>query len=120
MQKKLLIVLLADANGHENMARALHALLYALQAKAKGITVELIFDGAGTEWAAKLPKNEHLKGIYQQLLDGGITKGVCAFCSTAFHVEEELKTLGSVFLNEDNGHPNIGARIADGWEVLII
>ena len=120
MQKKLLIVLLAGANGHENMARALHALLYALQAKAKGIAVEVIFDGAGTEWAAKLPKDEHLQEIYQQLLDGGVIKGVCAFCSTAFHVEEELKMIGSTFLDEDNGHPNIGARIADGWEVLII
>lgn len=120
MQRKLLIVLLADTNGHENMARALHALLYALQAKAKGMDVELIFDGAGTEWAAKLPKHEHLKELYKQLLDKGVIKGVCSFCAAAFGVEEELKTLGSKFLNEENGHPNIGARIADGWETLVV
>lgn len=120
MQKKLLIVLLAGASGHENMARALHALLYALQAKAKGMEVELIFDGAGAEWAAKLPKDEHLKELYKQLLDKGVIKGVCAFCSKAFGVAEELKALESAFLDEDNGHPNIGARVADGWEILAI
>lgn len=113
-------MLLADASGHENMARALHALLYALQAEAKRMEVELIFDGAGTQWAAKLPKDEHLKELYKQLLDKGVIKGVCSFCSAAFGVAEELKALGSAFLDEDNGHPNIGARIADGWETLVV
>lgn len=120
MQKKLLIVLLAGADGHENLARALHALLYAGQAHAKGATVELIFDGAGTQWAAKLPANEHLKELYQKLLSAGVVKGVCAFCAGAFGVADELKTLGGAFLDEDNGHPNIGARIVDGWETLVI
>lgn len=94
--KKILFVLLADKSTHENMARALHALLYSKQASEKGMTTELIFDGGGTEWATKFPKSEHLKGLYESLLDKGVIKGVCAFCAKAFHVEDELKTLGPI------------------------
>ena len=118
--KKLLIVLLADKSTHENMGRALHALLYAKQAKAKGLEVELIFDGGGTEWAAEFPKNDHFKGLYQELLESGVIKGVCSFCAKAFNVEDELKVLGANFISEDNGHPDIGTRIAGGWETLVI
>ena len=120
MNKKILIILLADKSTHENMGRALHALLYAKQIKAKGLEVELIFDGGGTEWAAEFPKNEHFKELHRELLEGGVIKGVCSFCAGAFHVADELKALGANFMNEDNGHPDIGARIADGWKVIII
>ncbi|MBI2670183.1 MAG: DsrE family protein [Candidatus Yanofskybacteria bacterium] len=95
-------------------------LRQAKQAKAKGLEVELIFDGGGTQWAAEFPKNDHFKGLYQELLEGGVVKGVCSFCSKAFKVEDELKALGANFMDENNGHPDIGARIASGWETLII
>ena len=118
--KKILIVLLADASTHENAGRALHALLYAKQVRAQGLEVELIFDGGGVEWAATFPQNEHYKKMYEELLQNGVVKGVCSFCSAAFKVEDELKALNATFLNESNGHPDIGARIADGWEALIL
>ena len=118
--KKILIVLLADTTTHENMGRALHALLYAKQMKAKGLTVELIFDGGGVEWALEFTKNEHFKTMYEELLQSGVVKGVCTFCSSAFKVEDELKAIHATFLDEGNGHPDIGARIADGWEALIL
>ncbi len=67
-KKKILVVLLADASTHENMARALHALLYAKQAHEKGADTELIFDGGGVEWAAALGKKEHrLHALYDEL-----------------------------------------------------
>lgn len=118
--KKLLIVLLADKSTHENMGRALHALLYAKQAKEAGLEVELIFDGGGVEWAADFPKNDHFKDIYLELLNEGVIKGVCSFCSEAFKVKDELEKLGANFINEDNGHPNIGKRVADSWQVLTL
>ena len=118
--KKILVVLLADKNGHENMARALHALLYAQQAKDHGLTVELIFDGGGTEWAATFPRHEHFKPLYESLVASGVVKGVCAFCAKAFKVEDELKALGATFIAASAGHPDIGARLADGWDVITI
>lgn len=120
MNKKILIVLLADKSTHENAGRVLHALLYAKQARVAGLQVELIFDGGGVEWAAALPTHEHYKTLYRELLEGGVIQGVCSFCAGAFSVEDELKALGAEFISEDNGHPNIGKRIAEGWEALII
>lgn len=119
--KKVLLVLLADKSTHENMGRALHALLYAKQAKASGLEAEIIFDGGGVEWPVEMSKKEnHFNALYTELLSQGVIKGVCSFCTGAFKVKDELTQLGSTFISEDNGHPNIGKRIADGWEVLVI
>lgn len=120
MEKKVLIVLLADKSTHENMGRALHALLYAKQAVDAGSAAEIIFDGGGTEWAADFPKNEHFKKLYEELLAAGVIKGVCTFCSKAFNVEEELQHAQMTFLDEDGGHPNISKRVLEGWIPLIL
>lgn len=117
---KLLIVLLSDDSNHENMARALHALLYATQAADAGMETKLIFDGGGTVWASKFAKDEHLNPLYESLIHKGVVEGVCAFCAGAFKVEDELKQLKSTLLNEDSGHPNIGKRIAEGWQVITL
>ncbi|MFH1724985.1 MAG: hypothetical protein ABII00_10240 [Elusimicrobiota bacterium] len=50
---KFLIILQAGTEGHEGMARALHAILYAQELKKGGHEVALMFDGAGTGWARK-------------------------------------------------------------------
>lgn len=119
--KKVLLVLLADKSTHENIGRALHALLYAKQAKASGLEAEIIFDGGGTEWPVEMSKKgNHFNALYTELLSQGVIKGVCSFCAEAFKVKDELAQLGSTFISEDNGHPNIGKRIADGWEALVI
>lgn len=120
MNKALTIVLLADKSTHENMGRALHALLYAKQAHAAGVDVELIFDGGGVEWAAEFPTNEHFKSHYQELLDAGVVSGVCTFCAGAFKVTDELQAQDATFLDEEQGHPNIGAKIAAGRSVITL
>lgn len=120
MKQSLTIILLSDKSTHENMGRALHALLYAKQAHAAGLDVELIFDGGGVEWAADFPNNEHFKEMYQELLDAGVVSGVCTFCAGAFDVAEELKALEATMIDEDNGHPNIGAKIAEGRQVITL
>lgn len=120
MSTPLTIVLLADKSTHENMGRALHALLYAKQALAAGLEVELIFDGGGVEWAADFPHNEHFKAHYEELRAAGVIAGVCTFCAGAFKVTDELKQLDATFIKEDNGHPNIGAKIAAGRTVITL
>lgn len=118
---KLYIVLLADKWSHENMARALHALLYANQAKEAGAQVELVFDGAGAEWPKVMAEpNHYFYPLYSKLLTAGVIAGVCRFCSKAFHVEDELKALGVNFIGEDAGHPNLGKKAAEGWQVITL
>lgn len=119
--KKLLIILLADKNSHENAGRATHALLYAQQAEKEGIETKLIFDGGGTEWAVEMAKeSSHYYKIYKSLLEKGVIEGVCQSCSKAFNVEDELKDLNVHFLGEAQGHPNIGKYLASGWEVITL
>jgi len=121
MHTSLTIVLLSDTTTHENLGRALHALLYAKQAREKGMDVELIFDGGGVEWAVEMAKKDHkLNGLYEELRASGVVKGVCGFCSAAFSVKDALLEAGDVFLEEDNGHPNIGARIAEGRTIITL
>lgn len=120
MNDKILIVLMADASTHENEGRALHALLFAKQAKAAGAEVEFIFDGGGVEWAQKFPTHEHFKPLYDELRQDGIIKGVCHFCSTAFEVKNELDALGATYLDEVDGHPNIGKRVKEGWTPIVL
>jgi len=111
---------MADASSHENQGRALHALLFAQQAHQAGSEVELIFDGGGVEWAKKFPEDDNFKPIHDELIEKGVIKGVCAFCSGAFEVKDELATLNANLMDEHNGHPNIGERIANGWTPVIL
>lgn len=111
---------MSDTESHENTGRALHALLYALQAKKAGSEVELIFDGGGVEWAKRFPEDENFKELYEKARDEGIIKGVCTFCAGAFDAKDELDKTKTAFLDENNGHPNVGARISDGWQVMVL
>jgi len=119
--KKLLVVLLADRSSHENAGRATHALLYAKQANEAKLTSKLIFDGGGTEWALEMTKElSHYHSLYKKLTEKGVILGVCRFCSKAFGIEDELKKVDASFIDEDQGHPNIGRYIAEGWQVITL
>lgn len=110
---KLTIVLLADSSSHENLGRVLHAMQYAKQARQEGMEAEIIFDGGGVEWPAKLADEDHkLHEMYSQMKEQDIIKGVCEFCADAFDVSDKLDKNGETFLDEDEGHPNIGKKIA--------
>ncbi len=119
---KLTVVLLADASTHENLGRALHALLYAKQARAAGMEAEVIFDGGGVEWPVQFADEQHkLHPVYRELVEDGVIAGVCHFCSGAFEVTDEIEALdGVTSLSENDGHPDIGARIADGNTVITL
>lgn len=112
-KQNLTVVLLADSSSHENLGRVLHAMMYARQAKEAGMDVEIIFDGGGVEWPAELADESHkLHETYSNLKEEDVIKGVCEFCSDAFDVTDELEQIGETFLDEDQGHPNIGKKIA--------
>lgn len=119
--KKLLTILLADKNGHENAGRATHALLYTQQAEKEGIETKLIFDGGGTQWAVEMTKEtSHFYNLYKELTEKGVDFGVCKSCAKAFKVDEELKTIKASFSDEGPDHPNIGKYLANGWDVITL
>lgn len=54
------IVILAGTEGHENAGRLVNGLEAAKEfAEADGDNVELIFDGAGTQWIPELEDEAH-------------------------------------------------------------
>lgn len=112
--KKATLVLLADTSSKENTGRLLHTLLYAQQMLKKGLDVEIIFDGGGSEWPKELADESHdLHDKYRKLLEAGVIRGVCSFCAEAFNVKDYLKNGDITLLDEHEGHPDIGRRIAE-------
>lgn len=120
---KYVIVLQAGPETHEGMARALHAFLYAKELKEHGHDVVLVFDGAGTAWAAQLSdpqSSSKLKPMYEALQSQGITQIICDFCATAFQVHEALTTRQAPLAAQYAGHPSIAQWADRGYQILIL
>ncbi|MBI2118483.1 MAG: DsrE family protein [Elusimicrobia bacterium] len=119
--KKVAIVLQADTDRHEGMARVLHALLYSKELKEGGYDVALIFDGAGTAWVEKLedPANK-LNPLFVSLKNSGITEVVCDFCAGAFKVKDKIKDSGLPLVSEYQGHPSLKKWIDQGYQIIIL
>ncbi len=110
------IVLLADTDTLEGMGRMANALTTAKELKQAGDEVKVIFDGAGTKWAAAL-SGEHK---YAKLLDAVRDKveGACEYCSAAYQVTDEVEAAGIPLLSDFDGHPSLRRLIVDGFTVL--
>ena len=125
LDSKIAIILQAGAETHEGMARALHSLLYARELHEHGATVRLVFDGAGSEWAAKLhmpqtPPEKGLAALFAGLVKEDVVFEVCDYCSGAFHVKEGLKEAGIPLSGQYMEHPSIAALVGDGYQIWII
>ncbi|MFW6079912.1 MAG: DsrE family protein, partial [Gemmatimonadota bacterium] len=108
---------LAGNESHGDLGRALNALTTVKEAKEAGDEVELVFDGAGTQWIPEFGKDDHkLHGVYRQVKDK--VAGACEFCASAFGVKEAAKSQDVALLQEFEGHPSLRRRVADGYEVI--
>lgn len=56
---KVAVVVLAGTESHADLGRIVNALGTAKEFKEAGDEVQVIFDGAGTEWVAELSNPEH-------------------------------------------------------------
>lgn len=114
---KLTVVLLADAETHEQMARAANAFEMVKDAKQANLDAELILDGAGTRWVRELAKPESkMRGLFEEVRDK--VTGVCEYCAGAFGVTEAVHASGLPFASEFDGHPSLARRIAEGRQVV--
>ena len=113
------IILQADTDRHEGLARAVHALIYAKELKEGGYDVVLIFDGAGTGWAKLMRDPNHkLHAKFQELKNRGVIEEVCDFCAGAFKVKKDLQ--GAPLIGDFDGHPSLKKWIDKGYQVLIL
>ena len=114
---KAAVLLLADTETHADMARAANALTTVQDFAEHGDPVVLVFDGAGTRWAAELVKEENkLHPAFEKVRDE--VAGACHYCAGAFGVREELEQSGVPLLREHKGHPSLRSLVDDGFEVI--
>lgn len=113
---KAAVVLLADTDSPEGMGRMANALTTAREMKEEGDEVKVIFDGAGTKWAAELANGHKYSKLLDQVRDQ--VEGACAYCSNAYQVKDAVEAAGIDLIDDYDGHPSLRSLIRDGYQVL--
>lgn len=104
---KAAIVILAGNESHADYGRMANALEAAKEfAETDDDQLELIFDGAGTQW---IPELEEEESDYHDL-----------YCSEAFGVDEAVADAGLDVVGEYDGHPSIRSLVDDGYEIITL
>jgi hypothetical protein len=114
---KAAVIILAGTESHADNGRLVNGLETAKEfAEAEDDEVELIFDGAGTQW---IPKLEDEGSDYHELYRTvrGDTS-VCDFCAGAFGVEDAVAEAGVVTLHDHDGHPSVRSFVDDEYEII--
>jgi len=114
---KAAVIILAGTESHADTGRLVNGLEAAKEfAENDGDELELIFDGAGTEWIPELEDEEsNYHELYQSVRDD---TSVCDFCAGAFGVEDAVADSGLVTLDDHDGHPSIRTLVDDDYEIL--
>jgi hypothetical protein len=98
---KTAVVVFSDpkSGSDEALGRLLNALFVTYELKDKRQEVELIFQGAGTRWAAQLAKKDHpAHALYERVKDK--LAGVCGGCADAFGATTEAESAGAKLMRE--------------------
>lgn len=122
-KEKFAIILQADTDRHEGIARAFHALLYAKELREHGHRVLLLFDGAGTHWVEELTRPEGKNPLipaYMELAKTGIVQVICDYCASSFKVKDQLEERDLPLVGEYEGHPSIAELVDDGYQLLVL
>jgi hypothetical protein len=110
-------VVLAGTETHEALGRVVNALELAKELQEHNDDVQIIFDGAGTEWIPVLEDESHdVHPLYASVKDS--IYGVCQFCAKAFGVFKAVKKSGISLLDEYDQHPSLRRFIADGYQIV--
>ena len=111
------IVILAGTESHADTGRLVNGLEAAKEfAETDGDEVEVIFDGAGTEWIPELEdEDSDYHELYRAVSDDA---AVCDFCAGAFGVDDAVDDAGVVRLDDHDGHPSIRSLVDDDYEII--
>ena len=114
---KAAVIILAGTDSHADQGRLANGLETAKEfAETDGDDVELIFDGAGTQWIPELEdEDSDYHELYQAVRDNA---AACDYCSGAFGVEDAVADSGVVTLDDYEGHPSIRSLVADDYEII--
>ena len=114
---KAAVAILAGTESHADLGRLVNGLETAKEfAEADGDEVELVFDGAGTQWIPELEdEDSDYHELYRAVRDDA---SACEYCAGAFGVEDAVADAGVVSLDDHDGHPSVRSFVEDGYEVI--
>jgi hypothetical protein len=114
---RVAILVLADVETHGDLGRLVNAMTAAKEFTEAGDDVQLIFDGAGTQWLGLLSDPEHkAHRLFEHVRD--VVSGACGYCSRAFDAEEGVYHAHIKLLEEYDDHPSIRSLVASGYQVI--
>ncbi len=110
------IIVLAGTEAPSDLGRVVNALQTAREFDQAGDDVQIIFDGAGTQWIPELEDEGH---DYHAIYDA-VTEHVhaCDYCAGAYGVDEAIDESRADRRAEFEGHPSVQSLVADGYEVI--
>ena len=111
------IIILAGTESHSDTGRMVNGLEAAKEfADNDEDDLELIFDGAGTQWVEELEDENHdYHDLYKSVQDEA---AVCDYCAGAFGVDDAVEDQGLVRIDENEGHPSIRSMVSDDYEII--
>jgi len=115
--EKVAIVILAGPGSKSALGRLVNALEAAREFVEADDEVEVIFDGAGTQWVPVLDDPDHdYHHLYAAVRD---SVSVCEYCADTFEVADAIAEAERVaLLSEFEGHPSIRSLVADDYEII--
>lgn len=117
MMNRMAILVLADTESHADLGRVVNAMVAAKEFHEAGDEVQLIFDGAWTEWLGVLSDPDHkAHQLSDQVRD--VISGACGCWAHAFHAKEGVQHAGVQTLNEYQGHPSLRGLVVSGYQVV--
>jgi len=113
---KAAIIVLAGTDSHADLGRAVNALQAAKEFSQAGDDVELLFDGAGTEWIGELEDPDHdAHALYREVAEEA---QACDHCVSAFDQDDPVAESDVERVESFHGHPSVRELVADGYEVV--
>ncbi len=114
---KAAVVVLAGTETPADVGRVVNAMETTREfLETDGDEVELIFDGAGTQWIPELEDDDHdYHDLYQSVRDA---IGVCDYCVSAYGVDDSIDAAGIERLDQFDGHPSIRSLVDDEYEII--
>lgn len=113
---KAAIIVLAGTESSSGLSRVVNGLQAAKEFRDEGDEVEVIFDGAGTQWIPELEDEDHDYHALYRAVSDDVT--ACDYCVDSFEVGDEVDGSEADRVAEFEGHPSVRDLVADGYEVI--
>ena len=110
------LVVLAGTDTSADAGRVVNAMTIAREFVAAGDEVQVVFDGAGTQWLPILERADYeYHDLYTTIRDA---VAVCEFCARAYGVSDAVDAAGVDVLAGNDGHPSVRSLVADDYEIM--